>query len=67
MSVCPLMLLLVCSPAVAREEVQGTEASSADSVTCLSDLMMDWNGLPDVDLFGLPIPRLSLEFQEVLS
>lgn len=50
-----------------REEAHRAEASSADSVTRLSGLMTDPSGLPDVDVFGLPIPWLSLEFQEVLS
>lgn len=39
-----------------REEAQRAEASSADSVTRLSGLMTDPSGLPDVDVFGLPIP-----------
>lgn len=37
---------------------------SADSV---SGLVTAPSVLPDRDVFGLPIPRLSLEFQEVLS
>lgn len=42
-------------------------ALSADCVTCLSGLVTDRSGLPDVDVFGLPIPCVNLEFQEVLS
>lgn len=42
-------------------------ASSADCVTCLSGLVTDRSGLPDMDVFGLPIPCVNLEFQEVLS
>lgn len=39
-----------------EEEVHSTEALFADCVTCLSGLMTDWSGLPDRDVFGLPIP-----------
>lgn len=39
-----------------REEVQRNERLSVDSVTCPSGLMKGWSGLPDVDVFGLPIP-----------
>lgn len=39
-----------------RKEVQRSEALSADAVTRWSGWMTALSGLPDRDVFGLPIP-----------
>lgn len=57
---CTWLLVDIVFRIKTEEEVQSAEVLTADSVTCLSGLMTDWSGLPDRDMFRLPIPSLTL-------